>query len=123
MCRPILDFDLIQRLTCRFVSQEVQTGDIGNRIVQVHHLHLHTLASEPSLRVFDASETFVKPTDLHSPKVQIPRAVVDLLEADVLPAEHVLTLTQPLCHRMPPFALTKRTSKWAGYSIGGGVLG
>jgi len=73
----------------RLGCQWVQTGDMGYRIVRVHRLHLHSLTSQSSSFILDAAQPLMEATEFHSSKVQIPLPIVDLLEADVLAAEHM----------------------------------
>ena len=58
-------------------------------LVQGHPLHLRVMSSYAAEGVLDAEKPFVQPPELDGTKVQVPLAVVDFGEADVLAAEHV----------------------------------
>jgi hypothetical protein len=52
-------------------------------------------------------------------EIDVPDAVGDLLHPPYSPTQTVDTLTHRLAQRMPPLALTYRTSKRSWYSRGG----
>jgi hypothetical protein len=84
---------------------------IGTSATNGHHVASHTA---------DASWAHATParTEVHTPD-----PVRDLLQAHVLPMQTVETFTHRLFHRIPPLALTYRTSNRSGYSSGGSRSG
>jgi hypothetical protein len=79
---------------------------------------------ESPIGVFDAPVTCEQPPEFEGATVHIPDPIVKVVEADIFSDADVCDV-DPLmgCHRMPPLALTSRTSKRSGSSSGGGVLG
>ena len=60
--------------------------------------------------ILNGAGALVEPAEAERAVGDVPLSVIDLGEADLFPAERLLTLTQWVHQRMPPFWLTRRTS-------------
>ena len=73
--------------------------------------------------IFNAEDAFVHPSEFHWPEVYVPESIVDFFQSTYSPASVCVTQTQCFFQRMPLLRLTRRTSKWPGYSRGASVRG
>ena len=67
--------------------------------------------------------TFVEPCERDRGEVQRPEAVVDFFEGDVFTRQGVGDKQRGAGQETQPLLLTRRTSMWPGYSIGGSRVG
>src|SRR3954462_1976020 len=74
------------------------------------------MSIEFPMGVLDFNRSFQEATESEGAEVHVPDPVVDSSRPTYSPMQVVETLTHALFLRMPPLALTYRTSKRSGYS-------
>ena len=81
------------------------------------------MTGEASVLVLDPQVALVQTPQPQRPKVDVPDPIRNLLQPHVFATHTIETFTQREFQRMPPLALTYRTSKRSGYSSGGSRSG
>jgi hypothetical protein len=73
-------------------------------------------AQQSTISILDTAVAFQETTELERSEVDIPDSMVDFFQADIVAGTKGRDIDQSCCQRMPPLALTKRTSKRSWYS-------